>query len=123
MATFLCTGLVACEDSRGIPLGSSRVAPILLFNGEGTSQNDVGALESLLYEYRLAYSTVNSAELNDMSEARLRAYRLLIVPGGNFETIGKNLTPASAAKIHDAVHGALNYLGKISLRRDSKARS
>lgn len=46
-----------------------------------------------------------------MSEQDLRAYRLLIVPGGNFEQMGKGLAPATAAHIRRAVRGGLNYLG------------
>src|SRR5262245_61995677 len=58
-------------------------ADVLLFNGRGTSPNDVAALESLLRERRLSYSTVNSGQLAAMSEAELKAFRLLIVPAGN----------------------------------------
>lgn len=46
-----------------------------------------------------------------MSESRLRVYRLMIVPGGNYIAIGTSLTPTTAANIHDAVQGGLNYLG------------
>ena len=54
---------------------------------------------------------VSSSQLNGMSEADLKLYRLLIVPGGNFVTIGNNLTADAAAKIRGAVEGGLNYLG------------
>jgi hypothetical protein len=30
-----------------------------------------------------------------MGESQLKAYRLLIVPGGNFEQIGNGLTPSA----------------------------
>ena len=46
----------------------------------------------LLRSERLDYSTVNSPQLNGMSESQIREYRLLIVPGGNFEHIGNSLT-------------------------------
>lgn len=46
-----------------------------------------------------------------MSEPQLRRYRLLIVPGGNFESIGNSLTATSTLNIHNAVHDGLNYLG------------
>ncbi len=46
-----------------------------------------------------------------MSESQLRGYRLLIVPGGNFEQIGKRLAPETSAKIRGAVQHGLNYLG------------
>jgi glutamine amidotransferase-like uncharacterized protein len=46
-----------------------------------------------------------------MGEARLRGYRLLIVPGGNFIHIGNSLTSNTTANIRNAVHSGLNYLG------------
>ena len=46
-----------------------------------------------------------------MSESQLMAYRLLIVPGGNYITMGDSLTPSTTANIHNAVQGGLNYLG------------
>jgi glutamine amidotransferase-like uncharacterized protein len=86
-------------------------APILLFNGAGASPGDVAALEQILTGARLPYSTVGSFQLNAMSESRLRAHRLLIVPGGNFVTIGNSLTPAAAANMRRAVQGGLHFLG------------
>jgi len=38
-----------------------------------------------------------------MSESRTRKYRLLIVPGGNFEDIGNSLTSRTAANIRNAI--------------------
>src|SRR5437879_13872933 len=71
---------------------SNTVPPILLFNGTGTSPNGVAALETILKDCHLDYCTVNSQQLNGMSEAELMAYRLLIVPGGNYITMGDSLT-------------------------------
>lgn len=105
---LLSISLDACQLSGPT---SHQPAAILLFNGEGTSRHDVAALETLLREHRLAYSKVNSEQLNDMSEAHLAAARLMIVPGGNYETMGRSLNPNSARKIHDAVKNNLNYLG------------
>jgi glutamine amidotransferase-like uncharacterized protein len=85
--------------------------PILLFNGTGTIANDVKAVEAILLAHRLAYSTANSAQLNSMSQSQLKAYRLLIVPGGNSITIGDSLTHTTTAKIHNAVNEGLHYLG------------
>jgi glutamine amidotransferase-like uncharacterized protein len=101
----------ACEARRGRPLTSSPGAPILLFNGRGTSRNDVEAVETVLEDSHLEYSTVDSSELNAMSASQLEAFRLLIVPGGNFETIGKGLLPATAAKIRGALRSGSSYLG------------
>jgi hypothetical protein len=79
------------------PLTSGDIAPILLFNGTGTSPNDVVALETILSTNHLNYSAVNSPQLNEMGESRMRGYRLLIVPGGNFIAMGNSLTPGTAA--------------------------
>lgn len=46
-----------------------------------------------------------------MSQAQMMAYRLMIVPGGNYVTIGNSLTLATATNIHNAVQDGLNYLG------------
>ena len=49
--------------------------------------------------------------MNEMGELRMRGYRLLIVPGGNFIDIGNHLTPGTSAHIRNAVQKGLNYLG------------
>jgi glutamine amidotransferase-like uncharacterized protein len=85
--------------------------PILLFNGTGTSPNDVAAVETILKSNHLNYSTVNSSQLNEMGESQIRGYRLLIVPGGNFIDIGNSLTASTSANIRNAVRNGLNYLG------------
>ena len=91
-----CIGLLtltACAPSPPPPPASNIAPPILLFSGTGTSPNDVKAVEAILKDSHLKYSTVNSRQLNGMSESQLMAYRLMIVPGGNYITIGNSLTP------------------------------
>ena len=84
---------------------------ILLFGGTGSSPDDVKAFEAILKDQHVNYTKVNSSQLNGMSESRMRGYRLLIVPGGNFIDIGNGLTPVAAANIRNAVQNGLNYLG------------
>ena len=84
---------------------------ILLFVGTGTSSTDVTAVETILSTNKLAYATVNSAQLDDMSQTELMHYKLLIVPGGNSITIGENLTSTATNSVHDAVQNGLHYLG------------
>jgi len=98
--------LTACA-----PPPSNDATPVLLFNGIGTSPNDVKAVEAVLKDRHLKYATVNSQRLNAMSEAQLMSYRLMIVPGGNYITIGNGVTPGTATNIHNAVQSGLNYLG------------
>ncbi|HLK62016.1 MAG TPA: BPL-N domain-containing protein [Bryobacteraceae bacterium] len=109
LVALIALASTACD--RAIPLTSSNTPPILLFNGTGTSPNDVAAVEIVLNQKHLPYSTANSTQLNEMSESQLRNYRLLIVPGGNFEIIGNHLTSGTSAHIHNAVKSGLNYLG------------
>lgn len=107
----LALALLACSRSTSVPLGARPTPPILLFNGTGTSQNDVSAVEAVLLKHRLSYSTADSAELSRLSETQLRAFRLLIVPGGNFERMGNALEPVVSAKVRNAVRAGLNYFG------------
>jgi glutamine amidotransferase-like uncharacterized protein len=93
------------------PRTFDRHSPILLFNGEGTSPKDVKAIEAILKHNQLSYSTVDSRQLSDMTEAQLLESRLLIIPGGNFIAIGDGLSPGTFAKVRGAVERGLNYLG------------
>jgi glutamine amidotransferase-like uncharacterized protein len=103
---LISLALTACA-----PPAPSNVPPILLFNGTGTSANDVAAVETILNDNHLKYTTVNSAQLNDMGEAQLMAYRLLIIPGGNYIVMGDSLTSTTITNIQNAVQRGLNYLG------------
>src|ERR1700751_845624 len=81
------------------------VPPVLLFNGAGTSSTDVAAVESVLKTLKLSYATANSSEMDSMTETKLKSYKLMIVPGGNSITIGRNLSKAATTNIHNAVNG------------------
>lgn len=98
--------MTSCE-----PPASLESAQILLLNGTGVSPNSVKAVEAVLRDRHLSYAVVNSRELNDMPESQLRAYRLMIIPGGNYISIGNSLKPEAVANIRNAVQGGLNYLG------------
>lgn len=96
----------ACAEAPPDP-----AAPVLVFAGPGTNQNDVAAVEALLRADSLRYATVSARQLDAMDEAALRAHRLLIVPGGNFIDMGNGLAPATLATVRTAVSHGLNYLG------------
>ena len=102
---------LAIAVSGCLPYAAKTDPPILLFNGTGSSANSVAALETILANKHLEYARVNSAQLNAMSETQLRAYQLLIVPGGDYVKMGNSLTARTTANIHDAVTNGLNYLG------------
>ena len=95
-----------------VPLTSVVTPPILLFIGTGTSSSDVAAVKTILGTNKLTYATANSSQLNALTEAQLKAYKLLIVPGGNSITIGNNLKAGTTTNIHNAVtKDGLHYLG------------
>jgi len=98
--------LAGCAETEPNPDAS-----ILLFNGTGTSPNDVAAIAKILKAKGFEYTTANSTQLNRMSESQLMAYRLFIVPGGNYITMGNNLTPETTQRIQNAVERGVNYLG------------
>jgi len=89
----------------------SSTVPVLIFNGTGTSPNDVTAVENVVKAKGLAYHTANSSQLDGMSQSQLLAYRLFIVPGGNSITIGNNLSSKATTTVRYAVSQGLNYLG------------
>jgi glutamine amidotransferase-like uncharacterized protein len=88
-----------------------REAPIILFSGTGTSPNDVKAIQNILSSNHMDFILVNSAQLNELDTNKLKKYKLLIIPGGNFIDMGKNLKEETSATIQKAVHQGLNYLG------------
>lgn len=102
-AIVISTALMACH--------AGSASSILLFNGSGTSTGDVAALKKILTSQHLSYSTVGSWQLNRMTASSIRGYRLLIVPGGNFEEIGNSLTASTTTNIRKAIQNGLNYLG------------
>jgi hypothetical protein len=79
---FIVVASLGLLSSSACAIRSSNESPtILLFNGSGTSPNDVAAIEKILSKNDFSYTTSNSRRLNEMGESQLRAYRLLIIPG------------------------------------------
>jgi hypothetical protein len=105
--------ILAGSDSFGAQQANTYTSttPVLIFNGTGTSTNDVTAVESVVKAKGLAYHTANSSQLDAMSESQLMTYKLFIVPGGNSITIGNNVSSKATATVRDAVSQGLNYLG------------
>jgi len=100
-----CALMVSAFTSCGGP------APILLYTGTGVSPNDVAAIENILDNQHLYYSVASVTELNAMSPLQFLRYRLLIIPGGDFMSMGKSLKKGTADNIRQAVKHGLNYLG------------
>ena len=95
----------------GCATSGPTASDILLFNGRGTSSNDVAAIEEILRESGWRYSTASSAQLDAMSESELKAYRLVVVPGGNFVEVGNGLAPGTTTKLRKAIGNGVSYLG------------
>jgi len=95
----------------GCAASEQRAPDILLFNGRGTSRGDVAAVEDILRDSGLRYSTANSARLDAISESELKTYRLLVIPGGNFVDVGNGLTTRTTTKLRSAIGSGLGYLG------------
>src|SRR5689334_19229154 len=110
-ALSLIACLTGCHRSTEMPEGAALPARIILFDGTGTSPNDVKAIETLLDYEKLPYTTADSDELDVMTPAQLSHADLLIMPGGNYEEMGKSLDRATAGRIRDAVNKGMNYLG------------
>lgn len=92
--------------------GTSSTPSILLFTGTGTSSGDVSAVKTILGDLKLSYATASSSQLNGMSESALKAYKLILFPGGNAITIGKNLHSTTKTNVHNAVvNDGVHYLG------------
>jgi glutamine amidotransferase-like uncharacterized protein len=109
LAVLAC---IACgRSTSGTDVGKPSAARVLLFVGRGTSPNDVAAFEHILSGSRIDYATATSAQLDKLSESELRAYGLLVVPGGNFEEIGKGLDAGTPVRLRSAIGNGLNYLG------------
>jgi hypothetical protein len=100
-----------CARGKSTTKAANTGAPILLYNGTGTSRNDVAAIAELLAEKGLAYDTADSSELGEMSDAQLAAYRLIIFPGGNYIKMGDGLSAETTRRVREAVRRGVNYLG------------
>ena len=111
-AALMATALEGCRTSAGEGgMPAHARSPVLLFNGTGSSPGDVAAIMRILAGEHLNYSTVNSPQLNGMSQSQIREYRLLIVPGGNFVKIGTGLTASATSNVRAAIQNGVNYLG------------
>jgi glutamine amidotransferase-like uncharacterized protein len=108
-ALLVCLALMAAACTQ--PGATSSAAAILLFNGRGTSPNDVRAIERILRERGFSYATADSSQLDAMSESQLKSYRLVIVPGGNFVEFGNGVTTLTTARLRAVVASGVNYLG------------
>lgn len=86
-------------------------SPVLLFSGKGTSPADVEALARVLEASGVEFRRVDSSAIESLDAEQLRAWRLLVVPGGNFVEMSRALSPAAAARIRSAVESGTNYFG------------
>lgn len=108
--------LTACR-----PHGPGDAAPVLLLDGTGTSPNDVKAIEAILKDSRMVYSTVDSPRLDRMSGPQPMAHRLLIVPGGNYAG-GRMPARPSPGRRGSIEHASLRLGSWLKLRSEDRLR-
>lgn len=102
----------ASASSNANLASASSTPSVLLFTGTGTSSGDVSAVEAILKTLSLSYATADSTKMDNLTEADLKVYKLLIVPGGNSITIGENLSTNATTAIRNAVtKDGMHYLG------------
>lgn len=111
LLSAIAVTVCGCRNDSAAPPNSGGNVPILLFSGRGTSPGDVAAMQTVLKNAHLTFSAVNSSQLDQISEAQLREYRLLIIPGGNFIKIGEGVSSNTMATVRSAVSNGMNYLG------------
>lgn len=111
MITRLAALIVLAVPLMSCAAQVSGPAPIILFDGTGASRGSVSALRALLEDNHLPYESATSAQLDVMDDATLQRHQLLVVPGGNFEAMGKGISKATVLRIRNAVQHGLNYLG------------
>ena len=110
--TFTFCGGGNSDVEKPLPPAIPASEPVLLFNGTGTSSSDVAAVEAVLQSLSLGFNTVDSTQLNAMSEQQLAGYKLLIMPVGNSIDIGSSLSSSTAANLRGAVTDyGIHYLG------------
>ena len=84
----------------------------LIYQGDATAYGDVEAISEILDTHHLKYSTVTSAELNQMSIDDLKNFGVLIWPGGYAGQMSGSLYPKTRENIRDAVlNEGLNFVG------------
>ena len=100
------------QASAPLPPAIPSTEPVLLYDGDGASSTDVAALEAILGNLSIGYTTVDSAHLTAMSEQQLGGYKLIMIPGGNSITIGQSLTAGTVSALRGAVQQyGVHYLG------------
>jgi len=60
---------------------------------------------------RSKFDRADSTEIDAMPPSALRKYRLIIVPGGDFVAMAKNMSGPTAASIRSAVRYGVSYFG------------
>ena len=85
---------------------------ILLFNGRGISTSDWQSTEQIVQSMNLSYRLVNSAALSAFTLEELKNFGLILIPGGNSNTINNGLSIETRIRVRQAVRdGGVSYLG------------
>ncbi len=85
---------------------------VLIYGGIGSWRPEINSLKETLYSNGATYNEVKAPELDRMPLNDLIKYRLLVIPGGDAETVTKHLSPHTHARLREAVQiEGLDYLG------------
>ena len=94
------------------PVLAARSSSILIYNGDGTALSDTQSIEKIIQVNGQSSKTVNSNQINVMTEEELRHYGLIIWPGGKSKTMSDSLTFETRNRIRDAVSlDGVSFLG------------
>lgn len=107
--------LVSCgKDASELasPEALVREGPVLLYNGEGASSDDVNALADLLEGHDTAYELIDEDELNEMTDTDLIKFGTIVWPGGLAGKGTKALSDATRIAVRKAVvEYGVSYVG------------
>lgn len=85
---------------------------ILLYNGMGISYSDWKQLEQIIRSMGVSYRLVNTSALTSISLTDLKKFKMILIPGGNSNTIHNTLSTTTKIKVRKAVRdGGVSYLG------------
>ena len=94
------------------PVARNYSTGALLFTGTGTWATEISALENLMSQNNITYTSVSSAQLDAMTVDDIAKYGMIIVPGGAGGTEAGGVSAQTHANLRTAVQQrGVSYLG------------
>ena len=111
VTTNAAAGAAPTQPTATAPTRSYATA-VLLYEGDGVAASDAQSLESILSSNNISYNSATSAQLNAMTADQFNTYGMLLVPGGEAETMSSSLNANTISLIQNAVtQGGMGYMG------------